>query len=88
MNKEYDSRLILVSETFIRRQARLTVLEAGVPEQTVMAMVGHVARRMLDRYSHTRLEAKPAALRALEIESRHDLRHDLAQNGSSLHVSR
>lgn len=34
-----------------------------------MSLVGHVDRRMLDRYSHIRLEAKRAALSALSPTS-------------------
>ncbi len=34
-------------------------------EQTIMAIAGHVSRKMLERYSHIRMEAKRAALEAL-----------------------
>ena len=33
-------------------------------EQTIMAIAGHVSRKMLERYSHIRMEAKRAALEA------------------------
>ena len=39
--------------------------ENGVPEQTIKAIAGHVSQRMLDRYSHHRLEAKRRALEGL-----------------------
>lgn len=42
------------------------MLEAGIPEETVLAMAGHVGRQMLKRYSHIRLEAKWKAVAALE----------------------
>ena len=40
--------------------------EAGVPEQTLMAIAGHLSRRMLEHYSHIRIEAKRAAVAALD----------------------
>jgi len=48
-----------------RHTAITRMLEAGVPEETVVAMAGHVGRAMLKRYSHIRLEAKRAAVLAL-----------------------
>jgi len=49
----------------LRHHAITELAESGVPEQTIMAIAGHVSRRMLDRYSHVRLEAKRAAVEAL-----------------------
>ena len=49
----------------LRHHAITELAEAGVPEQTIMAIAGHVSRRMLNRYSHVRLEAKRTALEAL-----------------------
>ncbi len=40
--------------------------EAGVPEQTLMAIAGHLSRRMLEHYPHIRIEAKRAAVAALD----------------------
>jgi integrase len=37
-----------------------------VSESTIMGMAGHVSKRMLERYSHVRMEAKRAAISALE----------------------
>jgi hypothetical protein len=39
--------------------------EAGVPESTMLAIAGHVSRRMLERYSHVRMAAKREAVEAL-----------------------
>jgi integrase len=36
--------------------------DPNVSEQTVMAIAGHVSRKMLEHYSHIRMEAKRAAL--------------------------
>jgi integrase len=38
-------------------------------EQTVKAIVGHVSRKMLDRYSHTRIEAMRGAVETLPQRS-------------------
>lgn len=49
----------------LRHTAITKMLEAGVPEETVIAMAGHVSRAMLKRYSHIRLEAKRQAAAVL-----------------------
>jgi integrase len=43
--------------------------EAGVPEQTLMAIAGHVSRQMLEHYSHVRMQAKRDAVASLDIVS-------------------
>ena len=48
----------------LRHQIITKLLENGVPEQTVMAITGHVSREMLEYYSHQRVDAK---FRALDI---------------------
>jgi hypothetical protein len=40
--------------------------EGGVPEQTLLALGGWMRRKMLERYSHTRIEAKRLAIDALD----------------------
>ena len=41
--------------------------EAGVPESTMLALLGHMSRAMMDRYSHIRMAAKREAVEALTI---------------------
>jgi hypothetical protein len=44
-----------------------------------MAIAGHVSRRMLERYSHVRMEAKRKAVEALALSTRtggYDTNHD------------
>lgn len=41
--------------------------EAGVPESTMLAIMGHMSRSMLERYSHIRLAAKRQAVLALNF---------------------
>ncbi len=40
--------------------------EAGVPESTMLDMMGHVSAAMLRRYSHIRAKARRDAINALE----------------------
>ena len=57
-----ECRIHDLRHTFISRLA-----ESGVPETTIMEIVGHVSRAMLLRYSHSRLEARRAAVSAVRI---------------------
>jgi hypothetical protein len=41
--------------------------EAGVPESTTLALMGHMSRAMMERYSHIRMAAKREAVEALTI---------------------
>ena len=41
--------------------------EAGVPESTMLAIMGHMSRAMLERYSHIRMAAKREAVKSLEL---------------------
>lgn len=43
--------------------------EAGTPESTMPAIMGHMSRAMLERYSHTRMAAKRKAVEALGLTS-------------------
>jgi hypothetical protein len=44
--------------------------EAGTPESTMLALMGHMSRAMLERYSHIRLAAKRDAVEALNLAPR------------------
>jgi integrase len=46
----------------LRHTAISKLGEAGAPEQAIMAIAGHISRRMLERYSHIRMDAKRRAL--------------------------
>jgi len=50
----------------LRHHAITRLAEAGVPEQTLMAIAGHVSREMLEHYSHIRMQAKRQAVAAIE----------------------
>jgi hypothetical protein len=49
----------------LRHHAITELAESGASEQTIMAIAGHVSRRMPEHYSHIRMEAKRNALEAL-----------------------
>jgi integrase len=50
----------------LRHQAITEMAEAGASDATLMAVAGHVLRRMLEHYSHVRMAAKRTALDKLE----------------------
>lgn len=49
----------------LRHCAITSLAESGASDSTIMAIAGHVSRRMLERYSHVRMEAKRTALETL-----------------------
>jgi integrase len=57
-----DYRWHDLRHTFVSRLAE----NPHVSEQTIMALAGHVSKRMLEHYSHTRTHAKRAAIAALD----------------------
>jgi hypothetical protein len=46
----------------LRHTVATRLLEAGGPDHVVESITGHLSRRMLEHYSHIRLNAKKAAL--------------------------
>ena len=54
----------------LRHTAATKMPEAGVPESTMLALIGHMSRAMLERYSHIRMAAKREAVEALSITSK------------------
>ncbi len=38
----------------------------GAPDRIMESITGHLSRRMLERYSHIRMDARPAVLDALD----------------------
>src|SRR5262249_52973228 len=57
----------------LRHHCITRLAEAGVADQTLMAIAGHVSKAMLDHYSHVRLQARRDAVAALDPpkKSRH-----------------
>jgi len=51
----------------LRHTAATKMAEAGVPESTMLALMGHMSRAMMERYSHIRMAAKREAVESLTI---------------------
>jgi integrase len=49
----------------LRHCAITSLAESGAADSSLMAIAGHVSRRMLERYSHVRMEAKRTAMESL-----------------------
>ena len=49
----------------LRHTAATKMAEARVPESTMLALMGHMTRAMMERYSHIRMAAKREAVEAL-----------------------
>jgi integrase len=63
----------------LRHCAITQLAENGTSDSTIMAIAGHVSRRMLERYSHVRMEAKRSAMETLAGSTRtggYDTSHD------------
>jgi integrase len=63
----------------LRHCAITQLAENGTSDATIMAIAGHVSRRMLERYSHVRMEAKRNAMEALAVSTKtagYDTNHD------------
>ncbi|MGB9071751.1 MAG: site-specific integrase [Terriglobales bacterium] len=63
----------------LRHCAITQLAENGASDSTIMAIAGHVSRRMLERYSHVRMEAKRTALEVLAVSTKragYDTTHD------------
>jgi integrase len=54
----------------LRHCAITSLAESGAADSTIMAIAGHVSRKMLERYSHVRMEAKRTAMETLANSSR------------------
>jgi len=50
----------------LRHHCITRLAEAGTPDQTLMAIAGHISQDMLEHYSHIRMQAKRAAVAALD----------------------
>jgi integrase len=51
----------------LRHTVATKMAEAGVPEGTMKALLGHMSRAMLERYSHIRTKAKREAVESLTL---------------------
>lgn len=63
----------------LRHCAITQLAENGTSDSTIMAIAVHVSRRMLERYSHVRMEAKRTAMETLAVSTKtagYDTSHD------------
>jgi integrase len=71
----------------LRHCAITSLAESGAADSTIMAIAGHVSRKMLERYSHVRMEAKRTAMETLANSSRmagYDTNHDTSAAPATL----
>ena len=54
----------------LRHTVVTRLLEAGEPDHVVESITGHLSRRMLEHYSHIRLNAKKGALDRLDASTK------------------
>jgi integrase len=63
----------------LRHTAITQLAENSTSDRTIMAIAGHLSQRMLERYSHVRMEAKRTAMETLAVSTRtagYDTNHD------------
>ena len=53
----------------LRHTVATKMAEAGVPESTILALLGRMSHAMLERYSHIRMAAKREAVKSLQLPS-------------------
>ncbi len=51
----------------LRHTTATKMAEQGVPESTMLSILGHMSRAMLERYSHIRMKAKRAAMEGITL---------------------
>jgi integrase len=51
----------------LRHTLATKLAENGVPESTMLAILGHMSRQMLERYSHIRMAAKRDAMQGIVL---------------------
>jgi integrase len=51
----------------LRHTCATRMAELGVPESTMLSLLGHMSRRMLERYSHIRMKAKRDAMEGITL---------------------
>ena len=54
-----------INRAYLRHTSITELAEAGAPDATLMAIAGHMTRRMLEHYSHVRMQAKREAVEKL-----------------------
>lgn len=68
----------------LRHTVATKFAEAGTPESTMLALLGHMSRAMLEHYSHVRLAAKRAAVEALTTRAIAPISDSIATNSTTV----
>lgn len=68
----------------LRHTVATKLAEAGTPESTMLALLGHMSRAMLEHYSHVRLAAKRTAVEALTTRSHSPISDPVATNSTTV----
>ena len=69
----------------LRHTCITKLAESQASEQTIMSIAGHLSRRMVEHYSHIRMEAKRVALEAIVGEQEHaTFEPHVHQNGNQV----
>ena len=68
----------------LRHTAATNMAESGAPESTMLAIMGHMSRAMLERYSHIRMQAKREAVEALTIRPKVENRETASTKSTTL----
>jgi integrase len=71
----------------LRHTAVTKLAEAGTPESTMLSLVGHMSRAMLERYSHIRMAAKRTAVESLAAPKPEALPKETPKVAASLKVN-
>jgi integrase len=71
----------------LRHTVATKLAEAGTPESTMLALLGHMSRSMLEHYSHVRLAAKRTAVEALTMRSPVFISDPIATNSTTVNGS-
>jgi len=65
----------------LRHHAITELAESQASDQTIQAIAGHMSKRMLDHYSHIRMDAKRQALDALVNKTERSESGDAREEG-------
>jgi len=72
----------------LRHTVATKLAEAGTRESTMLALLGHMSRAMLEHYSHVRLAAKRTAVEALTTRATVPISEIVATNSTTLGESK
>lgn len=68
----------------LRHTVATKLAEAGTPESTMLALMGHMSRAMLEHYSHVRMAAKRTAVESLATRQNMPISELIATNSTTV----